>query len=91
MKSKYRLGKGVLTVALAVLFFTAFTVAVASADEATNVTSPILMMNSPGWNLLLIIVLSVIFLLPFFVVYFNLHDKDKWEDYPLALPLLLME
>jgi hypothetical protein len=54
MKSKSRLGKGVLTAALAVLFFTAFTAAVASADEATNVTSPILMMNSPGWNLLLI-------------------------------------
>lgn len=86
MESIFRGGKIILTAALTVLFFTAFAAAVASAKEETNVTSPILMMNSPLWVLLLIIVLSAIFLLPLFVVYFNLHDKDKWKDYPLALP-----
>jgi amino acid transporter len=61
-------------------------VAIASAEEATNATAPIQMITSFKTLLTIIVVIPAIFLVPFFVVYFTLLDKEKWKDYPLAMP-----
>lgn len=76
---------GIYFAIIAILLF--FFVAIASAKEATNVTSLIsVMSSSPGWGLGLILVVAAILLIPFFVVYCTLRDKEKWKDYPLAMP-----
>ena len=61
-------------------------VAIASAEEATNVTLPISMITSFKTLLTLIILIPVICLVPFFIAFFAFRDKDKWKDYPLAMP-----
>ena len=60
-------------------------VAIASAEEATNATPSISEITSPIF-LKLIGVIAIILWLPFFVVFFALRDREKWEDYPLAMP-----
>lgn len=62
-------------------------VAIASAEEATNVTSLIsVMSSSPGWGLGLLFMVAAILMVTFFAIYFTLRDKEKWKDYPLAMP-----
>ena len=60
-------------------------VAIASAEEATDAAPPIPEITSPMF-LILIGVISVVCLLPFFVVFLALRDREKWKDYPLAMP-----
>ena len=60
--------------------------AIASAEEATNATAPILVITSFKTLLALIVVIPVTCLLPFFILFRALRDKEKWKDYPLAMP-----
>lgn len=61
-------------------------VAIASAEEATNVTLPISMITSFKTLLTLIILIPVICLVPFFIAFRAFRDNDRWKDYPLAMP-----
>ena len=66
-----------------VIFFCLVTIA--SGEAATNATPPIPEITSPMF-LGLIGVIAIILWVPFFILFRALRDKEKWKDYPLAMP-----
>ena len=71
--------------AIAIISLLLCFVAIASAEEATNATPSISEITSPMF-LKLIGVIAIILWLPFFAVFLALRNREKWKDYPLAMP-----